>query len=422
MRILSVSDLHYRLPHYDWLVKAAADADVVVLAGDLADVVSPVPHEVQAVVLTTYLSRLAEQSLVLASSGNHDLDGPGANGEQVAGWLRRVPDERVVVDGASVDVDGIRFTVCPWWDGTLTRDEVDAQLAAAAVDRPATWVWVYHSPPAGTVLCRDGRREFPDHELAAWIEQYQPDVVICGHIHQAPWAKGGSWHARLGRTQVFNAGKQIGHVPPHITFDTAGAHGALVRGVRQRDDRPRLTAGEPAQWPSCPSGPSGSRADPVRGRGAWWCTRVSRMRSIIAMWSSLPANWRLTSTRYWVRPSRRAAVICSTPSAAPGFSRKKVSGSSMTRTVTSVVARAVAVAVLSRIQDISPKTAPAWAIRANGVPSRSTVTVPDTSTSIRDGGAPSVMSTSPAASCSSGRSAHSSSISVTRPIMGRGRR
>ena len=85
MRILSVSDLHYRLPHYDWLVKAAADADVVVLAGDLADVVSPVPHEVQAVVLTTYLSRLAEHALVLASSGNHDLDGPGANGEQVAG-------------------------------------------------------------------------------------------------------------------------------------------------------------------------------------------------------------------------------------------------------------------------------------------------------------------------------------------------
>jgi len=220
VRILSVSDLHYRLPHYDWLVKAAADADVVVLAGDLADVVSPVPHEVQAVVLTTYLSRLAEHSLVLASSGNHDLDGPGANGEQVAGWLQRVPDDRVVVDGSSVDVDGIRFTVCPWWDGSLTRDEVDAQLAAAAVDRPETWVWVYHSPPAGTVLCRDGRREFPDHELAAWIEQYQPEIVICGHIHQAPWAKGGSWHARLGRTQVFNAGKQIGHVPPHITFDT----------------------------------------------------------------------------------------------------------------------------------------------------------------------------------------------------------
>ena len=36
MRILIVSDLHYRLPHYDWLVKAADDVDMVALVGDLA--------------------------------------------------------------------------------------------------------------------------------------------------------------------------------------------------------------------------------------------------------------------------------------------------------------------------------------------------------------------------------------------------
>ena len=220
MRILSVSDLHYRLPHDDWLVTAAADADAVILAGDLADVVSPVPLDVQSVVLTAYLTTLSEKALVLAASGNHDLDGPGANGEQEAGWLRRIRHERVVVDDATRDVDGVRFTVCPWWDGPQTRDAVGAQLAAAAVDRPDLWVWVYHAPPAGTVLCRDGRREFPDHDLAGWIEEHEPDVVVCGHIHQAPWAKGGSWHARLGRTHVFNAGKQIGPVPAHITFDT----------------------------------------------------------------------------------------------------------------------------------------------------------------------------------------------------------
>ena len=179
---------------------------------------------------------------MLVSSGNHDLDGPGANGEQVAGWLRRVDDERVRVDGTSIDVDGIRFTVCPWWDGELTRDEVDAQLAAAAVDRPERWVWVYHSPPAGTVLCRDGRREFPDHELAAWIEQYQPDVVICGHIHQAPWAKGGSWHARLGPHPGVQRGQADRARAAAHHLRHRGAHGALVRGVRQRDHRPGLTA------------------------------------------------------------------------------------------------------------------------------------------------------------------------------------
>lgn len=220
MRILAVSDLHFRLPHYDWLVKASADVDVVALSGDLADVVNSVPIDVQAVVLGKYLATLAGNALVLAASGNHDLDGPGSHGEQIAGWLRRLADDRVRTDGASVDVDGVRFTVCPWWDGPLTRDEVGAQLLAASADRPELWFWLYHAPPAGTPLCRDGRREFPDHELAAWIEQHQPDVVLCGHIHQAPWANGGSWRAKLGRTWVFNPGKQVGPVPPHITLDT----------------------------------------------------------------------------------------------------------------------------------------------------------------------------------------------------------
>ena len=89
MRILVVSDLHYRLPHYDWLVAAAAHVDVVAIAGDLADVVSPVPHEVQTVVLTNYLGCSPTRTAVLVASGNHDLDGPGEHGEQVAGWLRR---------------------------------------------------------------------------------------------------------------------------------------------------------------------------------------------------------------------------------------------------------------------------------------------------------------------------------------------
>ena len=219
MRILAVSDLHYRLPHFDWLTRVAADVDAVALVGDLADVVNVVPHHVQVVVLEKYLEDLALRTRVLAASGNHDLDGPGEHGEQMASWLRAAGHDGVHVDGASVDVGGTRFTICPWWDGPLTRQAVADQLAAAAVDRPARWVWLYHSPPAGTPLCRDGRREFPDHELAAWIEQYRPEIVLCGHIHQAPWVEGGSWYARVGGTWVFNAGKQRGPVPAHITLD-----------------------------------------------------------------------------------------------------------------------------------------------------------------------------------------------------------
>ncbi len=223
MRILVVSDLHYKLRHYDWLVEASSEVDAVALVGDLADVINAVPHEVQTVVLTNYLDLLAARTSVFVASGNHDLDGPGVHGEQIAAWLQQPMSDAVHVDGKSVDVGDTRFTICPWWDGPITREEVAAQLAAAAIDRPERWVWLYHAPPAGTPLCFDGRRTFPDQDLADWIAEHNPDVVLCGHIHQAPWAEGGSWNARLGNTWVFNAGKQIGPVPPHITLDTEAA-------------------------------------------------------------------------------------------------------------------------------------------------------------------------------------------------------
>ncbi len=43
MKLLLVSDLHYALPHFDWVLDQAADFDVVVLAGDQLDLSSAVP-------------------------------------------------------------------------------------------------------------------------------------------------------------------------------------------------------------------------------------------------------------------------------------------------------------------------------------------------------------------------------------------
>ena len=223
MRWLVVADLHYALRQFDWVGEVAPDFDLVVIAGDLLDLRSAVPIPAQSVAVSAQLGRIGRRRTTVACSGNHDLDGPAHHGEQVARWLRKLTHDGLHVDGSSVDVGDTRFTVCPWWDGPVTRDEVGTQLAAAAEGRPARWVWIYHAPPAGTPLCHDGRRTFPDLELAEWIAQHHPDLVFCGHIHQAPWVEGGTWHARLGGTWVFNAGKQIGKVPPHITLDTEAA-------------------------------------------------------------------------------------------------------------------------------------------------------------------------------------------------------
>ena len=65
-----------------------------------------------------------------------------------------------------------------------------------------------------------GTKHYGDSDLVAWIRQYRPDVVLTGHIHQAPFRAGGSWVDRIDTTLVFNAGRQIGPCPTFISIDT----------------------------------------------------------------------------------------------------------------------------------------------------------------------------------------------------------
>jgi hypothetical protein len=150
----------------------------------------------------------------MVASGNHDLDGPGPEGEQRASWLSALRGPALYGDGQSVDVDGVRFTVCPWWDGPQTKEIVERQLRTAAVNRPARWIWAYHAPPAATRICMTSRGDYGDSNLTQWIDRWQPEMVICGHIHQAPW--------------VFNAGHEIGHEPAHIVIDLASREATWV--------------------------------------------------------------------------------------------------------------------------------------------------------------------------------------------------
>lgn len=223
MRILSVADLHYTLKQWDWLKGAVEGFDLLVLPGDLLDIVSPVALDVQILVVKKYLRRLPETTPVLVTSGNHDGDGRNDAGEQVADWLKNSTGTGIFSDGDSFEQDGVLFTLCPWWDGEESRTAVAELLERDSKKPKEKWIWLYHAPPAGSPLAFDGKREFGDSELSAWIGNYRPDLVIGGHIHQAPFTRNGVWFDRIGTTMVFNAGRQIGPVPTSIEFDlTAG--------------------------------------------------------------------------------------------------------------------------------------------------------------------------------------------------------
>lgn len=220
MRLLLVSDFHYSLPLFDWVVEIAGDFDVVVMAGDHLDLASLVDGRAQSVVVRKYISRLQAKTRLLICSGNHDLDSHNAAGEKVARWLLGSRNKGLLSDGESLAVGDTLFTVCPWWDGPVTRNELGEQLAKAAAERPKRWIWIYHAPPAQSPVSWGGERHFGDTALRQWIEEYKPDIVMSGHVHQAPYVRDGSWVDRIGTTWIFNTGHYLATPPAHIIMDT----------------------------------------------------------------------------------------------------------------------------------------------------------------------------------------------------------
>jgi len=256
MKILVVSDLHYTLPQFDWVLNAAPSYDLVLIAGDLLDISSFVDPETQIVVVLKYLKRLRALTKVIVCSGNHDLDGLGNDGEKHALWMSAVKRLAIPADGETTFVEGVMLTVCAWWDGPLTQKAIGRQFADALKYRDGMWIWVYHAPPNNSPIAwsDDGRRHYGDAALNGWIAEYAPDFVICGHVHDAPFARQGSWADRIGPTWVFNAGRQIGEVPTSIVIDTEAREaawfslegselvkldGPLVRPLQQLTAMPR---------------------------------------------------------------------------------------------------------------------------------------------------------------------------------------
>src|ERR1700742_4229084 len=147
MRLLLVSDLHYALRQYDWLLERAHRYDAVVLAGDLLSIAAPVAVEAQIVAIGATLRKLAETIPVIACSGNHDLITYSAAGEKIADWLGALNVPGLTADGASVLLEDNLISVLPWWGGPAARADSEAFLESVDRTEARRWIWVYHSPP-----------------------------------------------------------------------------------------------------------------------------------------------------------------------------------------------------------------------------------------------------------------------------------
>lgn len=219
MKLLFVADLHYALKQFDWVAANAARFDATIIGGDLLDLGSFLELDVQVVVIEKYLNRLRRDTQLIVSSGNHDTDQRNKNGEAIAQWIRDSKAPQLFVDGDGVEFDNTLITVCPWWDGPITRAEVEQQLIRDAARPKEKWIWIHHAPPDQSPVSWTGKVYGGDPYLVEWIERFKPDLVLSGHIHNAPFYADGSWVDQLGNTWVFNPGKQPGPQPTFLTID-----------------------------------------------------------------------------------------------------------------------------------------------------------------------------------------------------------
>jgi Icc-related predicted phosphoesterase len=190
VKLLAFSDLHRDLAQAAKLVEMAAEADVVVGAGDFASVHEGLEETIGA------LAAIAAPT-VLVPGNNETADALRA---AAAVWKAAT-----VLHGEGTTIDGVGFfglgagiPVTPWeWSFDLDDEEAGKRLAPCPEDA----VLVLHSPPRGHCDASADGSEFGSPALLRGIAAKRPRLVVCGHIHE-------SWgcESAIGPTPVRNLG------------------------------------------------------------------------------------------------------------------------------------------------------------------------------------------------------------------------
>jgi uncharacterized protein len=161
------------------VVAALDDLDLLIVGGDITTAGTPDDAE-QAI-----RSWLPLAPRLLALAGN--MDSPEIDD--------RLAELGVALDGRGVSLGDIGVfgvsaapispLATPY---ELADDELERRIARghAAVDGCRVTVFCPHAPPAGTVCDRLASGEHVGSAVVrGFVEHEQPDLVLCGHIHEA---------------------------------------------------------------------------------------------------------------------------------------------------------------------------------------------------------------------------------------------
>ena len=189
MKILAFSDLHNSASRAETLVQASADADLVIGAGDFCNA----RRDLQGAL--HLLEGITAPMIVVPGNAESDdeLTTAARPGMQV-------------LHGRGTEHDGLRIfglgygvptTPFGAWSCDLTEDAAEDMLNRCT----RADILIVHSPPKGVADVTSNGQSVGSTAIRAAIERLQPQLALCGHIHDS-WGQSG----QIGKTNVVNLG------------------------------------------------------------------------------------------------------------------------------------------------------------------------------------------------------------------------
>ena len=216
MRIIAFTDIHGAYDRIEEALRKESVFDAIVIGGDLTT------HGTasQAEVAIQKLRKFGKP--ILAVAGN--MDSPEFDSAYDSLGVNISGKGTIIGETGFFGVAGSPFTPMntPY---EIAEEEIKRRAELGWQDvRSARWkVFVPHAPPHGTKLDRIIMgKHVGSTALREFVELHQPDVLICGHIHEARGMDS------LGKTQMVNCGTAgrgyyaLIEIADHITIQLCG--------------------------------------------------------------------------------------------------------------------------------------------------------------------------------------------------------
>lgn len=194
MKILAFTDIHGAYERVDRMISSEDNVDGIIIGGDLTTYGTPEDSE-------KAIRFFQNNGLPLfAVAGN--MDSPEFDAKHEALGVSINAHGMMLGDIGLFGVSASPFSPLhtPY---EISEDEIARRAEQGFGDiAAARWkIFVPHAPPRDTTLDRIAPgRHVGSTAVRAFIEQHQPDVVVCGHIHEARGIDA------IGRTTIVNCG------------------------------------------------------------------------------------------------------------------------------------------------------------------------------------------------------------------------